>query len=590
MADNFATNTASGGETFASDDIGGIQHTRVKVQHGTDGSATDVSTSSPLPVSLANGTVVPGTGATNLGKAEDAVHASGDVGVMALGVRNDDLTPTGADGDYTPFQTDEDGAVWVHQSHSDIDASNSTTSILAASNLFIGTGTDLLSYATVSIIIDSSHDSAADGMLFEFSTDNANWDKIFTFTYTAADGARVFQFPVHAQYFRLVYINGGTNQTHFRVQAILLHASPVQTTHRLIDSVDPDRSVTVVKSAIIAQGAGTGDFIPVQATAGGNLKVSLEEIVSPVNGGTEVAALRVTIANDSTGLLSVDDNGGSLTVDGTVTADAGTGPWPVTDNGGSLTVDNPALAVTGGGAEATALRVTVANDSTGLVSVDDGGGSLTVDGTVTANLSAADNAVLDQIELNTDSGTVVGGGVEAAALRVTIANDSTGLVSVDDNGGSLTVDSADLSTIAGAVTGTEMQVDIVTDLAKAATADNIGAALMTNVIHDGITAITPKFAIIDAASSGDNTLITAVAAKKIRVLALMIVSAGTVNVRLESGAAGAALSGQMNLVVNSGFTLPFNPVGWCETAVNTLLNLELSAAVSCDGLLTYIEV
>ena len=37
-------------------------------------------------------------------------------------------------------------------------------------------------------------------------------------------------------------------------------------------------------------------------------------------GGTESGAQRVTIANNSTGVLSVDDNGASLTVDGTVTA------------------------------------------------------------------------------------------------------------------------------------------------------------------------------------------------------------------------------------------------------------------------------
>ena len=79
-----------------------------------------------------------------------------------------------------------------------------------------------------------------------------------------------------------------------------------------------------------------------------------------------------------------------------------------------------------------------------VVSVDDNAGSLTVDGTVTANLSATDNAVLDQIELNTDYGTVVGGGTEATALRVTVANDSTGVLSVDDNGASLTVDATDL--------------------------------------------------------------------------------------------------------------------------------------------------
>lgn len=133
-------------------------------------------------------------------------------------------------------------------------------------------------------------------------------------------------------------------------------------------------------------------------------------------------------------------------------------------------------------------------------------------------------------------------------------------------------------------------VDIVTQPARAATTDNIGAKLATDAIMNGVTALTPKFAIIDAASSGDNTLVASVSSKKIRVLALFMVSAGTVNVRFESGAAGTALTGQMNLIANSGFTLPFNPVGWFETAATTLLNLELSGAVSVDGALVYVEV
>src|SRR5574342_1184860 len=37
--------------------------------------------------------------------------------------------------------------------------------------------------------------------------------------------------------------------------------------------------------------------------------------LSTTGGGTEAAALRVTVASDSTGVLSVDDNSGSLTVD-----------------------------------------------------------------------------------------------------------------------------------------------------------------------------------------------------------------------------------------------------------------------------------
>ena len=102
--------------------------------------------------------------------------------------------------------------------------------------------------------------------------------------------------------------------------------------------------------------------------------------------------------------------------------------------------------------------------------------------------------------------------------------------------------------------------------------------------------LTPKFAKIDAASSGDNTLVAAVASRKIRVVALFLVSAGTVTVRFESGAGGTALTGQMELTAQSGFCLPFSPVGWFETASNTLLNLELSGAISVDGTLVYIEV
>jgi hypothetical protein len=59
--------------------------------------------------------IVPGTAATNLGKAEDAAHTSGDVGVMPLAVRNDALaTLSGADGDYAPLQVDATGSLYTN--------------------------------------------------------------------------------------------------------------------------------------------------------------------------------------------------------------------------------------------------------------------------------------------------------------------------------------------------------------------------------------------------------------------------------------------------------------------------------------------
>lgn len=158
------------------------------------------------------------------------------------------------------------------------------------------------------------------------------------------------------------------------------------------------------------------------------------------------------LRGDSTnGMLVNLGSNNDVTVTGTVTVDlganndvtvTGTVDLGATDNAVLDQIDSNTDygAVTGGGVEASALRVTLANDSTGVLSVDDNGGSLTVDGTVTANLGATDNAVLDQIETNTSYGDNTGGGTESGALRVTLANNSTGVLSIDDNGGSITVD------------------------------------------------------------------------------------------------------------------------------------------------------
>jgi hypothetical protein len=212
----------------------------------------------------------------------------------------------------------------------------------------------------------------------------------------------------------------------------------------------------------------------------GAMATSLAIVDNIVFGaGTEAAALRVTVATDSTGVLSVDDNGSTLSIDdgaGSITVDnAGTfavqaaqsGAWTVglpagaSSSANQTTIighldgvegllttidsDTGTLAVTGGGVEAGALRVTIANNSTGVLSVDDNGSSLTVDGSVSiaAAIPAGTNNIGDVDVLTVPAPlSTTGGGTEAAALRVTLANDSTGLVSVDDNGSSLTVDNS----------------------------------------------------------------------------------------------------------------------------------------------------
>ena len=77
--------------------------------------------------------VVPGVGATNLGKAIQSPQGTTDTGVPALVVRNDTLADlSGADGDYAPIQVNATGAVYT-EVHSSALPSGAATSALQTS-------------------------------------------------------------------------------------------------------------------------------------------------------------------------------------------------------------------------------------------------------------------------------------------------------------------------------------------------------------------------------------------------------------------------------------------------------------------------
>ena len=173
---------------------------------------------------------------------------------------------------------------------------------------------------------------------------------------------------------------------------------------------------------------------------------------------------------------------------------------------------------------------------------------------------------------------------------------------MDDNNGSLTVDGTVAATQSGtwnvgtvtAVTGITNAV-AVTDNSGSLTVDGTVGATQSGTWTVGVSAtpaVTVKRAAISAASSGNNTLVAAVVGAKIKVLSLMLMAAADVDVRFESGADGTALTGAMSMgAKGNGFVLPPALPGYhhFETAVNTLLNLELSGAVQVSGFLTYYE-
>lgn len=145
------------------------------------------------------------------------------------------------------------------------------------------------------------------------------------------------------------------------------------------DTSDTLRAVSASKplpvSVIAAIPAGTNnigdvDVLTLPALAAGTNNIGDVDVLtvpaplSTTGNGTAAAALRVTVASDSTGVLAVTDNGGTLSID---------------DGAGSITVDatnlscnvaqmNGTAVTMGNGASGTGVqRVTLANDSTGVL-------------------------------------------------------------------------------------------------------------------------------------------------------------------------------------------------------------------------------
>jgi hypothetical protein len=98
-----------------------------------------------------------------------------------------------------------------------------------------------------------------------------------------------------------------------------------------------------------------------------------------------------------------------------------------------------------------------------------------------------------------------------------------------------------------------------------------------------------QYAPVSADALGANTLVAAVPAQRIRVLALVLVASGGANtVQSHSDAGGAALTAAMDLGDNRQMTLPYNPAGWCQTIGGESLTLDLAVATLVAGLLTYV--
>lgn len=217
----------------------------------------------------------------------------------------------------------------------------------------------------------------------------------------------------------------------------------------------------VVSSSALPSGAATAAKQPAIGTAG---TPSVDVVsIQGVASGT---------------VVPVSDGGGSITVDGTV---AVTGTFwqatqpvsiasavPVTDNSGSLTVDAPVatpvyVRLSDGASPITTLPVSLASVPSHAVT------------------NAGTFAVQE-----TGPGAVVGNGAASTAQRVTLANDSTGIVSLTTSTASIGKLAANSGVTIGAV-----EIAATQTLSTVSTVSTVSTLTGGGVAHDSADSGNP---------------------------------------------------------------------------------------------------
>ena len=292
-----------------------------------------------------------------------------------------------------------------------IDAGNSTTAPLAGAGAFTGVAVDTLTYEAfrISGIADTNVT-----VTIQYSPDGVNWDHGQTYTPLAANNAWDFAGAPHARYARVVITNlSGSAQTVLRNQATLLAVGPTGDIATIEEPLIANSMAQTTRSLIVGQStAFSTQYVNVKvdpsgaltttATLSGTPNVNLAQVAGTATaagaGATTAGTQRVVLPTDQSAI-------------------------PITDNAGSLTVDTPQLpaALVGG-----------------RLDVNIGAGSVTVTGTPAVNVAQVGGAVV----------TTGSGAAAAGTQRVILATDQS-VVPINDNGGSLTVDTPQLAATLG---------------------------------------------------------------------------------------------------------------------------------------------
>ena len=211
-------------------------------------------------------------------------------------------------GDVTAIVNKTDELIDAVNNGSTVDDNNTTTTPLVADAVFTGTATDITHYAGIAILVEADQ---AGTLTVQFSGNGTDWHEGESYD-ILANATKFFTPPAQAQYFRIVYTNGDTDQTEFHLHTVLKKYPIRWSAHNIDDPIEDQDDAELVKSVITGKKAN-GVYDNVSLTNGANMKISLEELESGISTNSN-SQLKTTIYDEGGIPASVDDSTESLQI------------------------------------------------------------------------------------------------------------------------------------------------------------------------------------------------------------------------------------------------------------------------------------
>lgn len=461
----------------------------------------DYTNSNPLAVRLTdtNGDYIAAGAGTQY--TEDAVAPADPIGTAVALVRAD--TPgavTGTNGDIVAQRATNYGAAYtqiVTSTGSFVDSFGGGTQYTEGDVDATITGTAMMMEGAGNTLV-AAPGTAADGLLVNLGANN---DVTVTGTVTVDSELPTAETPA----------DNLTNAT----------AAPrVNALGYVFDGATWDRALGNSTDGALVNLGANNDVTVTSISAGDNNigNVDIVTVPAPLStsgGGTEAAALRVTIANDSTGLVSVDDNAGSLTVD--------------------APVGTPVNVQIGDGANTATVRNLAANDALNVAIVDGAGAHITSFGGGTEYTEDAPAAfdpigkanILVRLDTpttitSTDGDNIAQRGTNYGAAYVQLVTSAGAYIDSVGGGTEYTEDAAAAANPVGKATIFVRQ-DTLSATTVDADGDNIAArAASTGAQYVEITAGTTKLG-----SAADGVLVNLGTNNDVTVTGTVTANAGT---------------------------------------------------------------